>query len=157
MNLFDGLYLYEIVLLVLGVLFFLVLLFVLLYFIMTKQAIKSLIFFFLIPIIMIGYPSIQKIQIGNIIIEIARLTHDVEQNPTDTKARAALIERLSEIEHRPISSPSSLIKIAEAHAVIGNKTKADTYIDSVLKVKPYSKEAIRLRKSLETPPVKVDR
>lgn len=157
MNFFDGLYLYEIVLLVLGVLFFLVLLFVLVYSIMTKQAIKGFIFIFLIPIIMIGYPSIQKIKIGNIEIEIARLTHAVEQNPTDTKARAALIERLSEIERRPISSPSSLIKLAKAHAVIGNRTKADTYIDSVLKVKPYSKEAIILRKSLETPPVEVER
>lgn len=118
MKIFDGLYLYEIVLLVLGVLFFLILLFVLLYSVIKKHAIKSLVFFFLIPIMMIGYPSIQQIKYGNLMIIIGGLTDKVEQDPTDTKATAELAEKLSEIKRRPFSSQNALTNINNAEGAV---------------------------------------
>lgn len=64
-DLFDGLLLYEITLLMLGVFLFLILSIGLLYYIIKKEQIAKLLFFFFIPIVMIGYPSITQITRSN--------------------------------------------------------------------------------------------
>jgi hypothetical protein len=151
MNLFDGLHFYEIVLLVLGVLFFIVLLFVLVYSVIKKQAIKNLLPFFIIPIIMIGYPSIQEVKIANGMLNIEKLTDEVKGNPNNVEARAALAEKLSKLERREIKNPDSLIEMAKAQAAINNKAKARTHINSVLKVRPDSREALELQLMIEGP------
>jgi len=151
MSLFDGLHFYEIVLLVLGVLFFIVLLFVLVYSVIKKQAIKNLLPFFIIPIIMIGYPSIQEVKIANGMLNIEKLTAEVKGNPNNAEARAALAEKLSKMERRKIKNPDSLIEMAKAQAAINNKEKARNHINSVLKVRPDSREALKLQQIIEGP------
>jgi hypothetical protein len=64
-ELLDGLLLYEITLLMLGVFLFLILSIGLLYYIIKKEQIAKLLFFFFIPIVMIGYPSITQITRSN--------------------------------------------------------------------------------------------
>jgi len=64
-ELLDGLLLYEITLLMLGVFLFLILSIGLLYYIIKKEQTAKLLFFFFIPIVMIGYPSITQITRSN--------------------------------------------------------------------------------------------
>jgi tetratricopeptide (TPR) repeat protein len=149
MKLFEGLLFYEIVLLGLGVLLFLVLLFLLIYSIIKKKDIKVLTLFFVISIIMIGYPSIQKIKFDNGVVEIEKRTKELEQNPADATAQQELEKRLAEIEQRPISNPTTFVKLAEAKAAIGDTIKAFDYFDSALKVQPNLLQASRLRRSFD--------
>jgi hypothetical protein len=146
MNLFEGLFLYEIVLLFLGVLLFLVLVFVLVYYVLKKRAIKGLLFFFSIPIIMIGFPGIQKVKFDNGVVEIEKGTEKMEQNPSDTTGRSALRTNIAELEKRPVSSPGILVNVARAHAAAGDTLKALTYVDSALKANPGFQEALTLQK-----------
>lgn len=151
MRLFEGLLFYEIVLLVLGVLLFLVLLFALVYSIIKKRDIKVLALFFVISIVMIAYPSIQKIKFNEGVVEIEKRTKALEQNPTDTTAQEELEKKLADIEQRQISNPSTLVKIAEAQAAIGDTAKALKNVDLALKEKPDLPQAQRLRTSIYVP------
>ena len=146
MKLFEGLFLYEIVLLFLGVLLFLVLLFVLVYYVLKKRSIKGLLYFFLIPIIMIGFPGIQKVKFDNGVVEIEKGTEKLERNPADTTGRSALLKGIEELEKRPVSDPATFVRVARAHAVIGDTSRAMAYVDSALKANPENQEALALKK-----------
>jgi hypothetical protein len=123
-----------------------VLVFVLVYFVLKKRAIKGLLFFFSIPIIMIGFPGIQKVKFDNGVVEIEKGTEKLEGNPLDTTGRSALLTSIAELETRPVSSPITLVHVARAHAVAGDTLKALTYVDSALKAKPGFQEALSLQK-----------
>ena len=143
---FEGLYLYEIVLLFLGVILFLVLVFILVYYVLKRRAIKGLLLFFPIPIVMIGFPGIEKIRFDNGIIEIEKSAERLEQNPADTTARSALRAHVAELEQRPVTDPSTLVSVARAHAATGDTLKAMAYVDSALKANPNFQEALTLKK-----------
>ena len=145
MNPFDGLYFYEIVLMVGGVLLFAALLFVLVYNVTKNRSIKPLLLFFVVPIVMIGFPGIQSIKISGDGAEITRLTEKYREDPTDDAVRDSLSTRLAEIEDRPISNPSMLLDFADASAAVGDTTKAFDYVNKVLEQDPNSQKAVDLR------------
>jgi len=151
MQLFEGLLFYEIVLLVLGALLFLVLLGLLIYSIINKRDIKVLALFFAISIIMIGYPSIQKIKFNEGVVEIEKRTKALEQNPADTTAQQELRKTLDDVEQRQISDSSTLVKIAEAQVAVGDSAKALKSVDLALKANPGLPQAQRLRSSISAP------
>ena len=62
---FDGLYLFEWVLMALGVILFIVLVIAFFYQLTHNRSVGVLLAFFLVPIAMIGYPSLQSIQISD--------------------------------------------------------------------------------------------
>ena len=95
MKFFNGLYSYEIVMLVLGVLLFLVALVKLM-----KKASAGLVVFFLLAIAMIGYPSIQSIQYEKGVITVDKKVHDLEANPGNEALRASLQQDMGKIEGR---------------------------------------------------------
>jgi sensor histidine kinase YesM len=150
MQLFEGLLFYEIVLLGLGVLLFLVLLGLLIYSIINKRDIKVLALFFAISIIMIGYPSIQKIKFNEGVVEIEKRTRALEQNPADTTAQRELKERLAEVEKRPIFTPNTSVKIAEGQIIVGESEKALKNVNTALKEKPDDLKALRLRTKINS-------
>jgi Tfp pilus assembly protein PilF len=151
MHLFEGLLFYEIVLLGLGVLLFLVVLGLLIYSIINKRDIKIFALFFVISIVMIAYPSIQKIKFNEGVVEIEKGTKALEQNPADTTAQKELERTLADIEQRQISNPITLVKIAEAQAAIGDSAKALKNVDQALKEKPDLPQAQRLRSNIYVP------
>jgi len=140
-NAFEGLYFYEIVLIVLGTLLFLALLFGLVFYIIKGRELKKLLLFFLIPIVMIGYPSIQMISIDNGKFEIQKYTYDLKNDPTDTVAINTLTELVNEYDKREFASPELTMAIGEAHSLLGNDTKAIKYADQALESMPSLKEA----------------
>ena len=115
---FEGLFIYEIILLILGVVLFLLLLMVLIFFVIKKRPIKSIIPLFLVSIIMIAYPSIQKITFENGMFEIEKLTQEAEQNPDNPQYRRRLERKLNNIENRRFNKPETLKKLINANTIL---------------------------------------
>lgn len=135
MHLVEGLKSYEIVLLILGAMLFLVLVFLLIYFVINKRSYKQLLPFFSIPIIMVGFPGIQKITFDRGILGIETKTKEVEQNPTNAEAGKELEVRLKAIENRPISQPANLRILEKAYTAVGSPQKAIIYRDRLLSIR----------------------
>lgn len=135
MNIFEGLKSYEIVLLIMGVLLFLTLLFVLIYLISQKRPYKGLLLFFVFPIIMVGFPGIQKIKFDKGVIEIETLTAKVEQDPTNVEVKNQLEVQLKAIGNRSVSKPSTLKIMEKAYMAVGDTPKAIIYRGRLLPIK----------------------
>jgi len=156
MDQLDGLLFYEKVLMGLGVLLFLALLCILIFKAVKGQSLKVILGAFLIPIVMIGWPSIEKIKYDNGVIEIVKLTREAEANPGDTATRQALASALREVEDAPVSNPNTLLKFSNAHAAIGDTAKAIEYADLALDKKPDFMLAAERRDILATPRKKIE-
>lgn len=122
-NLFDGLLLYEITLLFLGVLLFVILCIGLLYYILKNEPVNKLLFFFLIPVIMIGYPGINQISISNDKIELTKYQQKLIDNPNDSVAREK-VEQITEKLEKRASNPRDLVQISTSNLLLGNTEKA---------------------------------
>jgi len=150
MRFFDGLYSYEIVLLALGTLMFLVLLFAFVYSLFKKQALGRLFGFFLFPIIMIGFPVVSSIKFMNAMLEITTKTRELEQRPTDNSLREDLAKAVQSVAARPLSNPQTLTNIARAQVALGNDAIALTNIDKALQKDPNLPEAAQLKGKIES-------
>ncbi len=157
MNFLDGLHSYEIILLILGILFFVVLLAALIYLVVKNRSIKNLPLFFLFPVLMIGYPSIQNFKLGNDWIYVEKVKERITQNPDDSIAKADLNQKLKVLESRPIKNQKFLETIAEAEAAVGDSLKALEISEEILQRNPQSQTARQLKERLSTPTVKLDR
>src|SRR5436305_6938997 len=100
MSFFDGLYSYEVVLLVLGAVFFLVLMIAFVVLLSQGKPYGTLLVAFVIPIVMIGFPAIKSVQYHDGVVTIDKLTHDLQHNPTDSAKRAELNQKVSELASR---------------------------------------------------------
>lgn len=120
MSIFTGLYGYEIIMLVLGVVLFLVLIFILLRSVVKDQPWGKLVPFFLLPIFMIGFPSFKKLSYDDGKIELEKATHSLSDNPTDTATRKQAEAAIRNVEGRGQQDPGALVAIAGAHWALGN-------------------------------------
>ncbi len=93
-NLFNNMLSYETILAIMGMIFFLVLVFALVWSVLKKRNITKLLPFFIIPIIMVAYPTLKSIKIGDFILDIQAQSKIVENNPRDTAAVKRLEESL---------------------------------------------------------------
>jgi tetratricopeptide (TPR) repeat protein len=148
-HLLEGLFLHDIVLMILGILLFLVLLIGMIIYFFRKEPFGKLLFFFFIPIVMIGYPSIQKISFSSEMIEFEKNKQQVAQNPQDSTAKEALKESLEEIQHRRVRSPEGLASIGEAYVMLGNYQKAEKFADSALSQSPNLQKAKEVKSVVE--------
>ncbi|WP_035085743.1 hypothetical protein [Aquimarina latercula] len=130
-ELMNDLHLYELVLLGLGVLLFLILSAGLVYYIVKKEEIKKLLFFFLIPILMIGYPSIQEFSISKDKIAFTKYHDEVISNPKDSLAKQRLSEVTEKLQKRA-KTPEDIIKISEAKLLLGKSEEAIKYADKAI-------------------------
>lgn len=133
--LFEGLFLHEIILMILGVVLFLALLFALIYKVLHNQPIKNLLLFFIIPIIMIGFAAIERVQAGDIIIETKELTQELQQTRDDSVAQE-LQEKVSELTRLRNLTPNTLFDIGIAYATLGDSSTAFSFVDSAISKNP---------------------
>ncbi|MFY0630374.1 MAG: hypothetical protein JXR05_08330 [Flavobacteriaceae bacterium] len=129
--LLNNLYIYEIVLLFLGVFLFMILCGVLVYYVVKKENIKKLLFFFMIPIIMIGYPSIQEIQIEKDKIAISKYKEQIRENPNDSTAIEKTEELIGSLEGRA-KTTEDIVRISEAYLLIDKPRQAIDLVDRAL-------------------------
>lgn len=145
---FDGLYLGEVILLVLGAVLFIVLLIALLYQLTHKGSIAPLLAFFAVSIAMIGYPSIKEIQFKDGVVTITKMTEQVEQNPTDPALRQKLQKQVEKVSQRPVSSSESAVAVATAQFELGNEEAAKSNLQKALQANPGQPAAQELQKKL---------
>ena len=120
---------FESVFLYLGVLMFLVLLASLIFFVIKGKELKPLLLFFLLPILMIGYPSVQEIKYNDIWIKLKQSQEALVENPEDSLLRekvATLTERIqprahTEEQFNSISYSKILLEKPQEAQVFANK------------------------------------
>jgi tetratricopeptide (TPR) repeat protein len=147
---FDGLLLYEWVLLVLGVVLFVVLVIAFLYQILHKRSFAALLAFFTVPIAMIAYPSVKSLQVGGAILTVDQTRQAVLKDPGDPGLRNQLKQQLAVLGDRPIKDPAAQAHIAEAEFLVGNEQKASERLNLVLRADPGQQEAKRLQERIAT-------
>lgn len=130
-TLVNDLHLYELVLLFLGVILFMILSAGLVYYIVKKEEIKKLLFFFPIPIIMIGYPSIQEFTISKDKIELSKNKEKYIDNPNDTLAKQKIAELTEKLKERA-QTPEDIVRISEAKLLLGEPEEAIKYADKAI-------------------------
>jgi len=115
-NLFNNMLSYETILAIMGMIFFLVLVFALVWSVLKKRNITKLLPFFIIPIIMVAYPTLKSIKIGDFILDIQAQSKIVENNPRDTAAVKRLEESLEKLKTNDRLSNNSNVLVAAANA-----------------------------------------
>jgi hypothetical protein len=148
-QLLDGLFLYEITLLILGALLFLVLIVLLTVKVATRQPIKVLIPFFIIPILMIGFPGIEQFNFMNGMAELKTKIKRAIEEPDNTELLAEINEDLSALSRRPVSAPDNLIVLGEAYEVLRQPEEAKRIAGTVRERQPDHDAAIQLQHRID--------
>jgi tetratricopeptide (TPR) repeat protein len=145
----DGLYPFEVVLLVLGVVLFIAILIAFLRNVFRDKPYGGLLVFFVIPIAMIGYSSIQSVQIGEGTVTIATKTAELVKSPDDQQLRVSLQTDVAKLSSRPISNAQTAATLAEAQFALGNDTEAQTNLQKAIKANPKLPAATQLQKKIQ--------
>jgi hypothetical protein len=145
----SGLHGYEIIMLFLGVIMFIVILGLLVFFAAQRRQIYGLFPFFALPIIMIGYPGIQQFKVAGNEITLRDELKNLAQRPDDPSAQEKVREALGKLEERPVRDPGTLVTIAEAQVAVGDTTKALKTLDSALSAHPDSQPVLRSKEKLQ--------
>jgi len=147
-TIFEGLYLFEVVMLVLGILLFVMLGIAFFYQLVRKSTIVPLLGFFAVPIAMIGYPSIKDIEFKDGMVIIDQTTRQLTYNPTDLQARRDLQQQLAKVVNRPIYSPQHISVVAQAQYALGNEEAAKSNLRKALEANPETPAALDLQKRI---------
>jgi tetratricopeptide (TPR) repeat protein len=143
---FDGLYLFEWVLMALGVILFVVLVIAFLH----KRSIGVLLGFFVVPIAMIGYPSLQSIQISDGKVSLEKKADAVLANPADPTARKELQQQVEKLRSRPFSDPATLTVLSKAEFALGNDQVAKNNLEKALQKDPQLPAAKQLQIKIDS-------
>ncbi|MDZ7880645.1 MAG: hypothetical protein U5L45_23420 [Saprospiraceae bacterium] len=150
MKLLEGIQLHELVLIILGFILGLVLIFVFLNGALRGKTNLKLLFGFIAPLIMIGYPSIQSVEFSKDVIKIDKLIERVNQNPTDTVATQALLAEISTLpKSRCVTSSDAMTAIANAQAAVGLYDSAKVTIQKAVDLNPTSDKTRESRTEIE--------
>ncbi len=150
MNLLDGIQLYELVLMILGFILGLVLIFVFLFMALRGRTNLKLLYGFIAPIVMIGYPSIQSISFSKDVIKIDKLVQKVNENPSDTLAQRELIEQIQTLpKSRCLNSTDALTTIADAQSALGLYDSAKVTIQKAIERNPDSEKAQQSKQDIQ--------
>lgn len=141
----------EFVLLVLGIILFFTLLIILIIMAVRKREFKVLLFFFLIPLAMIGWPTIKSMKLSPTGFELSN--ENINKAQTNQQARSQLEQITKNLNGTNISSPDSIKLLAKANAVLGDTNIAIQQVERVLMKYPNDKEALHLRNIYSTPDV----
>ena len=145
---FEGLYSYEKVLAVLGIILFVITAGGLVYFMIKKWSLTPLYPLFVLSLVMVGFPAIQKFSYENGKITFEKNLNSVAANPNDQSARAGLQASLKQIEPRAATDPKAGLMVARAFQRLNEPQRALTHVESVLRANPHLTEAVALRSTL---------
>lgn len=149
---FSGMLPFEIILAAMGVLVVLALLFILIWSVIKQRAITTIFPFFIIPIIMVGYPSLKSIQLGNAILTLKSETNQLTQNLQDSTARIGVENAMAVVKSnvRSQSSGNALASIARAEIALGKYDSAAVYLRQAETLMPGSAETANIKHTLDT-------
>ena len=146
----QGLYLYEVILMVAGGILFLALVFLLIWNSIKGKSITSLLPFFLFPIIMIGWSTIKSVSYDNGKIDIEKTADSLAQNPADTALQIKLEKSVAAFDTtRATKDTVALNAISKAYYALGKYTDATRYNQKTLAINPDMQSAINLKTGIE--------
>jgi hypothetical protein len=150
MKLLEGIQLHELVLIILGFILGLVLIFVFLYGALRGKTNLKILYGFIAPLIMIGYPSIKSIEFSKDVVKIDKLVQDVQRNPMDSAATKALINGISTLpKSRCVTSSDALTTIANAQAAVGLYDSAKVTIQKAVVLAPKSDKVLESKREID--------
>ncbi|MDB5089932.1 MAG: Fis1 C-terminal tetratricopeptide repeat-containing protein [Mucilaginibacter sp.] len=146
----QGLYLYEIILMITGGILFLALVFALIWNVIKGKSIVSLLPFFFLPIVMIGWTAIKSFSYDNGKIDIEKTANEVAKNPADTTLRGKLEKSIAAFDTtRAANDPVALNNISSAYYALGKYNEASIYNQKALSINPGLPQAINLKAGIE--------
>jgi hypothetical protein len=130
----------ELVMTIMGIIIFLVLVFLLVWQVIKQKPYYLLLIGFLIPLILVGYPTIQSMEFDKWKFKIITNAERVNANPGDTTARAQLEKAVDSlvVDPRTKRNPEALATLATAQLSLGNLTAADSAIKKASELAPES-------------------
>jgi tetratricopeptide (TPR) repeat protein len=124
MSIFRGLYPFEILIMCLGALLFVVMLIALIAYLIRGKSVAGLVVFFVLSVGMLGFPALKAIQYKDGLVSLEfQVLPALERNPEDATARENLGKALKVVEGRPADAEASLT-IAKAQWAMGNEQAA---------------------------------
>jgi tetratricopeptide (TPR) repeat protein len=149
MNLLQGIQLPELIMLILGFILGLALIFIFIYTALKSKPNLYLLFGFIVPALLIGYPSYKSSQFGKNVEKLEVLVENVNKNPTDVKAQKALIENLEQLPaSRCRNSVDAMTTIANAQASLGQYDSAKVTIQKAVALDKNSPKAIESQREI---------
>ncbi len=126
----DGLKLHEVLMLGFGSLMFLVMLVLLVMFAVRKRSLKQLLFYFGIAVLMLGWPSLQKIKIDGKGVELVTTLEQYEEKPSEENKKK-VEDLVGELKNRDVKKPDVVKKIARAEFMIGRSQESLQTIETL--------------------------
>lgn len=149
MNILQGIQLHELILMILGFILGLSLIFIFLYTALKSKPNLKLLYGFLAPLVMIGYPSIRSIEFSKDVIKIDKLVEKVNENPTDTVAQRELVNNLQQLPaSRCKTSSDALATIANAQASLGLYDSAKVMAQRAITLDKKNEKAVESMKDI---------
>ena len=149
MNLIQGIQLPELIMLILGFILGLALIFIFIYTALRSKPNLYLLFGFIAPAILIGYPSYKSSQFGNDVVKIEQLVEKVNEDPTNVEAQRALIDNLGQLPaSRCKTSVDAMTTIANAQASLGLYDSARVTIQKAVDLDKTSPKAVESQKEI---------
>jgi tetratricopeptide (TPR) repeat protein len=150
MKLLEGIQLHELILIILGFILGLALIFIFLFTALRSKPNLKLLYGFIAPLVMIGYPSIQSVQFSKDVIRIDKLVEKVNQDPTDTIAQNALKSNLEALPaSRCKTSSDAMTVIANAQAALGSFEAAKENIEKAKAINPDNPKVTTSEKEIQ--------
>jgi tetratricopeptide (TPR) repeat protein len=149
-KIFDGMFLYEITLLFLGIVLFLVMIVILIGKVYTRQSLNVLIPFFVLPVVMIGFPGISQANFMNGMLTLQTKTNLALEQPDNQELLDEISQEVANLSSRPIRRPENLMILGEAYEAVGKNNEAERVSEAVLQKQPDNADAqnLQLRLSL---------
>lgn len=83
--------------------------------------------FFAIPVVMMGFPTITAVKIGQEGVDIQNQTNALQSNPNDKATRESLEASVRDLKSRSFRNPEIVANIAKAELALGHN--ADATVD----------------------------
>jgi len=144
----QGLYPFEVVLLIGGIALFVTLLVGLIVGLVRGKIPKILVPLFVVAIVMIAYPGVQSFKYGELTVTLNNQLQQVLANPTNMTYRNGLAQVASQVASRPTANPAAIAALANAQYALGDEAAAQVNLNKVLRLDPTLPSAVNLRNKI---------
>jgi hypothetical protein len=161
---FSVMYPWELILLILGIVLFIVALWGFVRQMKNDSLKAAYAIFLIIPIAMIGFPSIQSFSFLNGLADFDTKLTKYEREPTNSDLRSEIVDQLNQIKPRSMTSPIFANRIAEAYIVLDDLDQAQETMTNIehkhsdselLEINKSRLEIAKASKTLESNPYDV--
>ena len=135
MNIFDGLYGYEKLMLACGFILFVFALAAIMVMIVQRRDFKMAMGLIVLAIVLMGFPGIQTLKINKDMVELDRIRAQ-PQAPADPAQKQQAQQVLAALERRAADNPQLQAQVSDGYRAIGEVDKAYDLARSVLREKP---------------------